>query len=83
MSGSNPWTWDPVRRAYYIYNQVDGIYVYEDGSTVDSAGRVVLPGSRYVPTSLQKKQTHSKVLVLPAEDRLSLTSDNILLARAS
>jgi hypothetical protein len=45
MSSANPWTWDPVRQAYYIYNQVDGIYVYADGSTVDSTGNVISPGS--------------------------------------
>ena len=38
------WTWDPVRRAYYHFSVVDGVYVYEDGTTVDSEGRVTEPG---------------------------------------
>jgi hypothetical protein len=41
MTTTNPWTWDPRRKGYYIYNRDEGLYVYEDGTRRDSSGRVV------------------------------------------
>jgi hypothetical protein len=31
---SNPWTWDPNRQAYYVWQEAENAFVYADGTRV-------------------------------------------------
>jgi hypothetical protein len=40
-SASNPWAWDPARREYYLYDQIEKCYIYHGGRKVDHQGRTI------------------------------------------